>query len=145
MKNILIFLCLGFSSLCMSADNSEQITLDNTIKEYRIYSLARCIEANYEKMGVDFKQLPLTDITIGFIDIDGGLGFGLNGLNSKPNNVLDDYIEMKTGDFYKPKHESGDLASSNLVVYNCVDFYESEELKNFLKEQIPLQKQICSC
>ncbi|MFC0178914.1 hypothetical protein [Thorsellia kenyensis] len=136
MKKILIILFFGFYSLSISADYDQKMTFDEMINEYKIYSLALCIKNNYEKMGVDFNQLPLKDITRGFIDIDAGLGFGGNG---KTTNVLEDYIQMKTGHFYQPVHKTGDMASTNIVIYQFADFYESQELKDFLKKQIELR------
>ncbi|MFC0179929.1 hypothetical protein [Thorsellia kenyensis] len=138
MKNILIVLLFGFYSLAISANFDEKLTIDNLVDEYKTYSLAYCIEENYKKMGIDFKQLPYKDITLGFIDTDMGVGFGFN---TQPTNVLDEYIEMKTGHFYQPAHKEGDMSSVNLVIYHCAHFYESQELKDFLKKQIPLRMQ----
>lgn len=45
------------------------------LSEYKKFSLAECIEKNYEKMGVVFTKLPLKDNTRGFIDLDIGLAF----------------------------------------------------------------------
>ncbi|KEY57105.1 hypothetical protein [Serratia sp. DD3] len=131
MRSIIIIFSILFYSWGVSAGEKNQVSLDKTIKEYRVYSLARCIGNNYKKMGVDFNKLPLTDNTVGFIDIDMGLAF-----SAERNNELDKFIEVNTGYFYQPKQQSGDLASINLVVYDCVDFYHSIELKRFLKELI---------
>ncbi|OMQ24594.1 hypothetical protein [Serratia oryzae] len=128
MKSIIVLLSLVFYSWCASADENKQVGLDKTINDYRVYSLARCITDNYKKMGVDFNKLPVKDNTTGFIDIDNGLAF-----SAERDNELDKFIEVNTGRFYQPKQQSGDLASINLVVYDCMDFYHSKELKQFLK------------
>ncbi|HAW0505540.1 TPA: hypothetical protein JLJ39_004442 [Escherichia coli] len=79
-------------------------------------------------MGGDFKKLPLKDNTMGFIDIDAELAFYRN-----KDNILASFINNKTSDFYRPKQTSGDLASSNMVIYYCVNFFHSKELDVFLK------------
>lgn len=80
---------------------------------------------------MDFGKLPYHDNTYGYIDIDAGLAF-----YSKRDNVLARYIKEKTGNFYKPSTERGDLASTNLIMYRCVDFYHSKELDVFLRKII---------
>ncbi|EAQ0496942.1 hypothetical protein ILU99_001255 [Salmonella enterica] len=82
-------------------------------------------------MGVVFTKLPLKDNTRGFIDMDMGLAFYRN-----KDNVLASFIENKTGDFYKPRQAYGDLASVNMVIYDCIDFYHSKELNMFLRKII---------
>ena len=99
------------------------------LDEYKTFSLGKCINTNYAKMGIDFNKVPLHDNTYGYIDIDAGLGF-----YSKRNNVLARYIEEKTGDFYKPSTQQGDLASANMVMYKCVDFFHSRALDAFLRK-----------
>ncbi|MGF6189730.1 hypothetical protein [Serratia sp. 2723] len=131
MRDVIVFLSLVFYSWCVSAGENEQVSLDKTINDYRVYSLARCIVDNYKKMGVDFNKSPLKDGTMGFIDLDNGLAF-----SAERNNELDKFIEVNTGHFYQPKQPSGDLASVNLVVYDCMGFYHSKELKQFLKTLI---------
>ncbi|MGT3734223.1 hypothetical protein KJ201_26985, partial [Salmonella enterica subsp. enterica serovar Typhi] len=55
--------------------NSEKNISKELLSEYKNFSLAECIEKNYEKMGVVFTKLPLKDNTRGFIDLDMGLAF----------------------------------------------------------------------
>ena len=131
MRGVVIFLSLAFYTWCASAGENGQLNLDKTISDYRVYSLARCITDNYKKMGVDFNKLPVKDNTTGFIDIDNGLAF-----SSERDNELDKFIEVNTGHFYQPKQQGGDLASINLVIYDCMNFYHSKELKQFLKTLI---------
>ncbi|HGB4760508.1 TPA: hypothetical protein ACIVKV_004627, partial [Salmonella enterica subsp. enterica serovar Javiana] len=51
-------------------------------------------------------------------------------------NPLASFIENKTGDFYKTRQAYGDLASANMVIYDCIDFYHSKELNVFLRKII---------
>lgn len=111
--------------------NDKIIIPKKTLEEYKIFSLGKCITGNYEQMGVDFDKLPYHDNTYGYIDIDVGLAF-----YSKRDNVLARYIKEKTGNFYKPSTDRGDLASANLIMYRCVDFYHSKELDVFLRKII---------
>lgn len=117
-----------WSSAYAIADVTVSIQI---LKEYKKFSLAKCIENNYKKMGVDFQKLPLKDNTAGFIDMDLGLAFYRD-----KDNVLASFIEKQTGDFYKPKDTRGDLASANIVIYECIDFYQSNELDVFLRRII---------
>ncbi|WP_407731125.1 hypothetical protein ACJJVG_12360 [Pseudocitrobacter faecalis] len=80
-------------------------------------------------MGVDFDKLPRHNNTYGYIDV--GMAF-----SSKRDNVLAWYIKVKTGNFYKPSTDRGALASANLIMYRCVDFYHSKELDVFLRKII---------
>lgn len=122
-------LLLTWANVAFANDAPWQRTPETLLKEYKIYSLARCITNNYEKMGVDFRTLPLTDGTVGFIDIDMGLAFAAD-----PDNALDAFIEAKTGDFYKPLRQSGgDLRTTNMVIYRCANFSQSGELEGVLK------------
>ncbi|EAX5333326.1 hypothetical protein AXB75_23055, partial [Salmonella enterica] len=95
----LMLFCLGWSS---GYANSEKNISKELLSEYKKFSLAECIEKNYEKMGVVFTKLPLKDNTRGFIDMDMGLAFYRN-----KDNVLASFIENKTGDFYKPRQAYG--------------------------------------
>ena len=124
----IIISLLGWSPWYVSSDAKVPKEILN---EYKKFSLAQCIENNYEKMGVDFTKLPLKDHTAGFIDMDIGLAFYRD-----KDNVLASFIENKTGDFYKPKQTSGDLVSTNIVIYECIDFYHSRELDVFLRKII---------
>ena len=45
-------------------------------------------------------------------------------------------IKEKTGNFYKPSTDRGDLASAKLIMYRCVDFYHSKELDVYLRKII---------
>lgn len=81
MSDMIMFLSLWFFSLGISSDVSEEIYLNKTIDEYRIYALSKCIRDNHEKIGVDFKHTSVSDFTEGFIDM--GLGF-----NIEPNSLL---------------------------------------------------------
>ncbi|ESC15955.1 hypothetical protein SEEA0322_23024 [Salmonella enterica subsp. enterica serovar Agona str. 0322] len=99
-----------------------------SIKNFHLLSVLKKI---IEKMGVVFTKLPLKDNTRGFIDLDIGLAFYRN-----KDNVLALFIENKTGDFYKPRQAYGDLASVNMVIYDCIDFYHSKELNVFLRKII---------
>jgi hypothetical protein len=114
----------------IAAENNKA-SVDSTVNNYRVYSLARCITNNYKEMGVDFNKLSLKDNTMGFIDMDNGLGF-----SAERNNELDEFIKNKTENFYQPKQKNGDLASINLVVYDCMGFYHSKELTAFLNKLI---------
>ncbi|SQI36397.1 Uncharacterised protein [Leminorella richardii] len=126
---LLLGLLLTLANSASANDDPWKQTPETLLKEYKIYSLARCITNNYEKMGVDFKKLPLTDGTMGFIDIDMGLGF-----NAEKNNALNAFIEAKTGEFYKPLRQSGgDLRTTNMVIYRCVEFSQSGELERVLR------------
>jgi hypothetical protein len=107
------------------AGNAPPSLLD----EYKTYSLARCITYNYTSMGIELKEQDITDYTAGFIDIEEGYALG-----AKNNNKLDSYIKEKTADFYKPKQLQGDASKTNLVIYECVDFYKSGGLDSFLKK-----------
>lgn len=122
---VLFFVC----ALCSNGEefNVNEKLLDN----YKTYSLARCIINNYEKMGVTFNKLPLKDYSMGFIDVEEGFA-----LSSDRNNVLDVFVKDKTDDFYKPRQAGGDLSHSNMVIYDCVDFYHSIELDVFLNNLI---------
>ncbi|EBA1259385.1 hypothetical protein NEV71_004645, partial [Salmonella enterica] len=104
----ILFLMLFFLGWSSGYANSEKSISKELLSEYKKFSLAECIEKNYEKMGVVFTKLPLKDNTRGFIDLDIGLAF----YRSK-DNVLALFIENKTGDFYKPRQAYGDLASVN--------------------------------
>ncbi|WP_380177458.1 hypothetical protein [Kalamiella sp. sgz302252] len=129
MKNIVLVLGLFFCSYAASAEGSGGVDLADAIKDYRIYSLARCINNNYREMVVDFSKQSPVDNTIGFIDIDKGYAFSIN-----KNNNLDRFIKEETKNFFRPKHKSGDLSTINLVIYDCVNFYHSKKLNDFLKE-----------
>ncbi|MTH48878.1 hypothetical protein GJV78_22155 [Escherichia alba] len=82
-------------------------------------------------MGIDFSKSSLKDGTLAFIDIDNGLAF-----SAEKDNELDNFIKIKTGDFYQPRQKKGDLASVNMVMYDCMAFYHSKELAVFLKQLI---------
>lgn len=125
--SIIVFL-FGLSSVYARLDINVSPQL---LDDYKKFSLAKCIENNYGKMGVVFDKLPLKDNTTGFIDMDIGLAFYRD-----KNNVLASFIENKTGGFYKPKQNRGDLASANIVIYECIDFYHSRELSVFLRKII---------
>lgn len=110
------------------ANEPKALTAQELLKEYKTYSLARCITENYKSMGVDFGKLPLKDYTQGFIDIELGYAF-----NAEQNNALNAYIKDKTGGFYKAKQSEGDLARVNLVIYDCVEFSRSKGLEGVLE------------
>ncbi len=78
---------------------------------------------------MDFDKLPRHNNTYGYIDV--GMAF-----SSKRDNVLAWYIKVKTGNFYKPSTDRGALASANLIMYRCVDFYHSKELDVYLRKII---------
>ncbi|MDL3639072.1 hypothetical protein QR231_10140 [Salmonella enterica] len=105
--------------------------LKNFLVSIKNFHLLSVLKKNYEKMGVVFTKLPLKDNTRGFIDMDMGLAFYRNKYNP-----LASFIENKTGDFYKPRQAYGDLASANMVIYDCIDFYHSKELNVFLRKII---------
>ncbi|WP_347254778.1 hypothetical protein [Leminorella grimontii] len=113
------------------ANEPKALTAQELLKEYKTYSLARCITENYKSMGVDFGKLPLKDGTQGFIDIE--LGYALT---AEQNNALNAFIKDKTDGFYKAKQSEGDLARVNLVIYDCVGFSQSEELEGVLEKLI---------
>ncbi len=125
-KVSLLFLLLFTTSGMCAVQNGE---LTKSIDEYRTYTLARCIKNNYINMGVDFDKARLRDVTTGFIDMEEGVAF-----SAEKDNKLDAFIESKTRNFYVPKQQTGDLASKNLVIYDCVHFSKSSELGVFLKE-----------
>lgn len=129
MKNIALVLFFLFLSGVASAEESGGVNFADAIKDYRIYALARCINNNYREMGVDFSKQSPADNTIGFIDIDKGYAFSIT-----KNNKLDRFIKEETKNFFRPKHKSGDLSTINLVIYDCVNFYHSKKLNDFLKE-----------
>ncbi|HIA4031645.1 TPA: hypothetical protein ACWQBO_005068 [Escherichia coli] len=131
MKAIFFIFCIFFMGNSLLYSEAKASESESTLDDYKIFTLAKCIASNYEKMGVDFTKLPLKDNTMGFIDIDAGLAFYRN-----KDNALASFINKKTGDFYRPKQTSGDLASSNMVIYDCVNFYHSKELDVFLKKII---------
>ncbi|WP_285128882.1 hypothetical protein [Leclercia adecarboxylata] len=131
MKYIIAFMSFAFCLCDVSAAGKPKVSNDSTVNKYRVYSLARCITDNYIKMGADFNKLSIKDNTMGFIDMDNGLAF-----SAEQSNELDAFIRKKTGTLYQLKQESGDLASVNLVIYDCVDFYRSKELNIFLNEFI---------
>lgn len=135
MKKIMILMIFAFYLYDVSACENQNASNDVTVKNYRVYSLARCVTDNYKRMGVDFNILSLKDNTMGFIDIDNGLAF-----SAEQNNELDEFIKNKTDKFYRPKQISGDLASINFVIYDCMDFYHSNELSVFLNELIKRSK-----
>ncbi|MTH48863.1 hypothetical protein [Intestinirhabdus alba] len=80
-------------------------------------------------MRVDFNNLLVKDGALSFID--NGQAF-----SAVRNNKLDAFIKSKAGYFYHPKQKNGDLASINLVIFDCIIFYHSTELMLFLKELI---------
>ncbi|EDI0753398.1 hypothetical protein CC877_20845, partial [Salmonella enterica subsp. enterica serovar Uzaramo] len=109
----ILFIMIFFLGGSSGYANSEKSISEELLSEYKKFSLAECIEKNYEKMGVVFTKLPLKDNTRGFIDMDMGLAFYRNKYNP-----LASFIENKTGDFYKPRQAYGDLASANMVIYD---------------------------
>ncbi|EPV3654695.1 MULTISPECIES: hypothetical protein [Citrobacter] len=127
MKKFFFILSMLIPILNACASEKAIIVSEKILNNYKVYSLARCISNNYIEMGVSFNKLPLKDYTTGFIDIEEGFAFSVN-----KGNTLDLFIRNKTGKFYQPKQKSGDLASVNLVIYDCVDFYKSKELQDFL-------------
>jgi len=130
-KYIIVFLSFAFFLCEVSAAENQKVSNDSTVNNYMTYALARCITDNYKKMGADFNRLSVKDNTMGFIDMDNGMAF-----SAEQNNELDAFIRNKTVKFYQPKQESADLASVNLVIYDCVGFYHSKELNIFLNELI---------
>lgn len=131
MKSFMVLMILSLYLCDASARENKSVTNDEIVNNYKVYSLARCVTDNYKRMGVDFNKLSLKDNTLGFIDMDNGLAF-----SAEQNNELDAFIKNKTEKFYRPKQVSGDLASINLVIYDCMDFYHSNELSVFLNELI---------
>ncbi|EHG0014613.1 hypothetical protein J1K50_002859 [Salmonella enterica subsp. enterica serovar Magwa] len=127
----ILFIMMFFLGGASGYASSEKSISKELLSEYKKFSLAECIEKNYEKMGVVFTKLPLKDNTRGFIDMDMGLAFYRNKYNP-----LASFIENKTGGFYKPRQAYGDLASANMVIYDCIDFYHSKELNVFLRKII---------
>ncbi|HFZ0582122.1 hypothetical protein ACU6ZO_05840 [Klebsiella aerogenes] len=127
MKAIAV-ICLLYLFLFSHDSFSETITPDmDMLQQYRAYSLTKCIKDNYTKMGVDFSSLPLKDHTMGLIfEMDPQ---GILGTNER---YFEKYIEDKTKFFYQPKQSSGDLAQSNLVIYDCLSFSQSKELEEFI-------------
>lgn len=129
MRKIYVMLMFLLSGVASVAHGKTESIADKTENDYRVYALAKCITNNYHQMGVDFNRLPLTDYTTGFIDIEEGFAF-----SASENNELDAFITNKTGDFHKPRQSGGDLANVNMVIFDCVDFYHSEELVLFLRD-----------
>lgn len=110
-----------WAEVCLAGDSQPSL-----LDEYKTYSLARCITSNYSRMGVNLKKPDITDYTLGFIDIEEGYALG-----AQKDNPLDFYIEKRTAEFYKPKQSQGDIAKTNLAIYERVDFYKSGELDSF--------------
>ncbi|RXO32062.1 hypothetical protein D0525_23925 [Salmonella enterica] len=129
-KYVLFLFLFNFVYAARSGENKQENMIESLV-DYKTYSLARCITNNYSKMGVDFNNLPLHDYTMGFIDVEKWFAF-----NATKDNTLDVFIRNKTDHFYKPAQVVGDLARSNLVIYNCVNFYQSKELDVFLRDLI---------
>lgn len=93
----ILFIMIFFLGGSSGYANSEKSISEELLSEYKKFSLAECIEKNYEKMGVVFTKLPLKDNTRGFIDMDMGLAFYRNKYNP-----LASFIENKTGIFINP-------------------------------------------
>ncbi|MDN0095399.1 hypothetical protein [Yersinia rohdei] len=129
-KFLLYFLFL-ISGLGMCSTKNEYPISNKSLNDYKTYLIARCITNNYIKMGVNFDKLHLKDYTMGFIDIEDGFAFSV-----RKDNALDVFIKNKTDDFYQPKQTEGDLATVNLVIYDCIVFSQSKEADVFLKELI---------
>jgi hypothetical protein len=118
---VALAMCTG---VCLAGDSRPPPSL---LDEYKTYSLARCITNNYSSMGVKLGNTSIADYTMGFIDIEEGYALGVS-----KDNQLDNYIREKTAEFHKPKQTQGDASKTNLVIYDCVDFYKSDDLDSFL-------------
>lgn len=122
-----------FAESCLAGDIQP---LPLLLDEYKTYSIARCITNNYSDMGVNLDGSNIIDYTMGFIDIEEGYA-----LATEKYNKLDSYIKEKTADLYKPKQHQDDMSKTNLVIYECVDFYKSDDLDLFLRALLETRKQ----
>lgn len=101
----------------------------NKINEAKKYAFNKCISYNYQKIDGNFYNI-YKDASGTQISIEG------NFLEDEEfKNKLIDYTIEKTGLYYSLKNnlhfENGD---KNTVFYNCLHFYESKELDNYVKK-----------
>lgn len=121
MKKIIFLGILIFSVHLAYAQESKI----NKTEELRIYAVSSCIQNNYEKINTEFQS---KDVTNSLIVSD------LLTLSEHQLKLMDQFIEEKTKDFYLPiPYQEYSISPANTICYKCIDFYNSKELKKYIK------------
>jgi len=91
-------------------------------------SLKECLDINYNKFNL-YTKPGLNDKSYLFT------WYSLDNKSSDKSQDLKNYIQQKTGDFYlsKPPVKNPE---SNMIFIMCMRFYNSQELDNYIKDNI---------
>lgn len=124
----LILFGLAFTSTACATDRHKSIS----IEEIKQIALQECLDTNYIKANL-YSNDGLKDRSY-LTQI-----YALDNSSPKYVKALHSFVEEKTGQFYKaqvPLKDEEARGPFNRVFSQCMNFYHSKDLDNFIKKNI---------
>ncbi len=102
--------------------------------DMRALAMKECLDINYEKIGA-YKRKQLKDYSFWAFNYGKDHEYSIEGIDA-----LNAFVLQQTGDFYKeslPIKADGAKLPFTAIFARCITFYESKELKEFVKNAKP--------
>jgi len=119
-----ILFLIFFVSVCYTS-SAQTINKTTKMKYAKMLAFDYCIYTNYKSLDSNY-ALKFKDAS--------GLLFSINGgFTEKIRNTITNYTMTKTGNYFSAGSNLQDN-SKNIVICNCLSYYESADLKKFLEK-----------